>query len=244
MLSWLNSVMRPLGVQLVRNRWLSEIQDTRWSMRATLSRIRSLSCKPQTVIDIGAAEGRWAQMAAEVFPESALLLIEPLDERRPVLDAFCGDHRNSVLVSAVAGAVDGSVPFNVSADLDGSGVYDATTGSSRVVPMVRLDTAVSHHNLPGPYLIKFDTHGYEQAILEGAAGLLEETVCIVMECYTFKVSPSAILFWEMCGVLDKAGFRVADVADPWPRTHDGLLWQLDLVWLRKDHPSFSHEQYQ
>ena len=244
MLSWLNSVMRPLGVQLVRERWLREIHETRWSMRATLGRVRRLNCEPRTVIDIGAAEGRWAEMAAEVFPESSLLLIEPLEERRALLDKFCANHRKAILVSAVAGAADGSVPFNVSADLDGSGVYAATTESSRVVPMVRLDTAALHHKFTGPYLIKFDTHGYEQAILEGAAGLLKDTICIVMECYTFNVSPSAILFWEMCALLDKAGFRVADVADPWPRKHDGLLWQMDLVWLRKDHPSFYHEQYQ
>lgn len=241
---WLQNLASQFGVQVVKTQWLRESLETRWSMRNVLHRLKILGCGPSVIIDIGAASGDWAEIAADVFPDSKFILVEPLLERRRLLEDFCKKHPGSWAVSSVAGAEDGEVTFDVADDLDGSGVYARSDGTGRKVPMNRLDSVVAEGDVRGPFLIKLDTHGYESEILSGARRILDDTVCIVMECYTFQISPSSKLFWEMCKEMDQLGFRVADMADPWPRKHDRLLWQMDLVWLRKDHSAFGHESYQ
>ena len=212
-------------------------------MRRILQRVHQLDVSPGTIFDLGAAQGDWSRLATTEFPAACLMMIEPLEERRRQLEEFTCQHPQANVEFAVAGPNDGQIEFNVADDLDGSGVYADDEGNKRLVPMVRLDSLARQKSLPGPFLLKFDTHGFEQEILKGARGIIEETECVVMECYTFHVSPSSILFWQMCEVMDNLGFRVADMADPWPRKYDGLLWQMDLVWLRKENPAFKHESY-
>jgi hypothetical protein len=133
--------------------------------------------------------------------------------------------------------------FNISDDLDGSGIYGNQDKNSRIVQMQTLDSLIEKNALPSPFLIKFDTHGYEIPILKGAMKTLENTCCIVMETYNFRISPTAKYFWEMADYMNELGFRIADIADPYHRRYDGAFWQMDIVWLKKDFALFNYERY-
>src|SRR5262249_36980345 len=134
------------------------------------------------------------------------------------------------------------ITFHVTNDLDGSGVYadKYPDQSPRRIWQTTLEVLVSKYSLDGPLLIKFDTHGYEMPILAGAKKILDSVECVVMECYNYAVSPTAIPFWEMCARMSDLGFRVAGLADPLFRPRDDALWQFDLSFLREDHPLFSY----
>lgn len=234
-----NRLLAPAGLELVRI-GQGTPPPSRWTMTAALTRCAALGVRPGTLIDVGAAEGAWARPAREIFPNSALLLIEPLVERRAALTPLTstsGTH----LETAVAGPTDGEVDFTVADDLDGSGVYGA--GALRRLPQVSIDTLVDRHALPPPYLLKLDTHGYEIPIFEGASATLTQTELIMVEAYGFKPSPTAVPFWELCSWLGARGFRPADLADPVGRRRDGLFWQADFLFLRSDHPAFASNTY-
>jgi FkbM family methyltransferase len=103
--------------------------------------------RPASIIDLGAAVGEWSELAYSVFPDADFVLVEPLRERTATLAAFSARHPRMCHVAAAAGASQGQVTFDVSSDLDGSGVYGGTLGSGRVVPVKTVD-AIVRANLP------------------------------------------------------------------------------------------------
>lgn len=86
---------------------------------------------------------------------------------------------------------DSCATLNVSDDLDGSTV-GGSGGQQRIVPQKTIDNSVLEHSLKGPFLLKFDTHGFEIPILEGAAQTLLATNIIIMETYNFKLTEDSL----------------------------------------------------
>ena len=118
------------------------------------------------------------------------------------------------------------------------------------IPVGRITLAVHHgelvaeYQLTGPYLLKFDTHGYEMPILRAAAKVLRETQVIVMEVYNFDITPHCLCFPAMCAHLETLGFRCLDLVDPMLRSRDQALWQMDLVFGRADDPRFAQTEFE
>ena len=147
-------------------------------------------------------------------------------------------------VAAAAGASEGQDTFDVSSDLDGSGIYGGgSNNAARLVPMSTVDAIVHVQGLRPPFLLKLDTHGYELPILAGAAETLAHTALIVMEVYNFSISPTAVPFWEICATLATRGFRPADVCGLMHRPRDRIFWQADFFFLPAKHPNFLDARY-
>ncbi len=212
-------------------------------MSQALCRMRLKGVQVGTILDLGASNGQWSKVGLSQFPKARALLLEPLAERVEELRAFCAGHPGVDFVTAAAGQESGEANFYVADDLDGSGLAQKAGPKTRAVPMTTLDHEVRTRNLPGPFLMKFDTHGFELPILAGATETLKNTSLIVMEVYNFQINENALRFHEMCAHLETLGFRCADIADPLSRKRDGLLWQMDFFFLRKDDPSFTCSQF-
>lgn len=233
-----NKVLRFAGITMVDRR----VHEA-FTMRSVLDRIRSANIPVNGVFDLGAAEGDWSRLALCVFPQAVVFGVDPLIEREKNLRALQEQDTRFRYSCCAAGNVDeGSAKLNVTADLDGSTVDEQATGS-RNVPTRTLDSLAAQHHLPPPYLLKFDTHGYEVPILEGASAVLAQTNVIIMEVYNFEITKTALRFHETCAKLETLGFRCADLADPMLREHDKTLWQMDLVFIRADSPRFAHLHY-
>jgi FkbM family methyltransferase len=242
--SALNKVLTPLGFTLARRHELASAVENRWRMLAALRRAATLGVQPASIIDLGAAIGEWSQLAHSIFPDADCVLVEPLLERAAALRAFCEQHPRMRHIAVAAGASPGQLLFDVSSDLDGSGVYGGTSGSSaRLVPVETVDAIVRAQGLRPPFLLKFDTHGYELPILAGASETLAHTALIVMEVYNFSISATAVPFWEICATLATRGFRPADVCGLMHRPRDGIFWQADFFFLPAKHPNFLDARY-
>lgn len=207
--------------------------------RAIASRGHPLS----TVIDIGASDGRWSLDLIRYYPDSHYLLFEAQPIHEPMLKAFCGVHPKSQYVLAAAGESAGEIFFDAAVPLGGQASYTPFVDHNLVVPVTTVDIEVETRQLPGPYLLKLDTHGFEVPILRGAQRTLEATEIIVMECYNYRIAPECLLFDEMCTHLRTLGFQSIDMADPMFRPHDDTLWQMDLVFVRKDWPGLAYTEY-
>src|SRR5262249_36055771 len=237
--SALNKVLTPIGFTLARRHELASAVEDRWTMSAALRRVAALGVRPASIIDLGAARGEWSQLAQGVFPNADYVLVEPLHERAAALAAFCERSPRMRHVAAAAGAREGQITFDVSDDLDGSGIYgDTSSNAARVVPVVTVDAIVHSQGLLPPFLLKFDTHGTELPLPGGAAEPLAHTALIVMEVHNFSIPPTAVLFWEICATLATSGFRPADICGLMARPRDGVFWQADVLFLPGDHPSF------
>lgn len=204
---------------------------------------RSARCipSPATVIDVGAAAGTWCEKAEEVWPTARYVLFEPLAERKKELEALARNRSNVSLCFAALGREKSTLQFTVTDDLDGSGFYGK--GKLREVDVEALDDVLNRQNLPGPYVLKLDTHGFEVPIFEGAQRTLENAELIIVEVYGFYVAPDSLLLWQICEYLDARGFRLFDVVDTMRRPKDNAFWQADAFFLRKSNVVFTDDTY-
>jgi FkbM family methyltransferase len=232
-----NSLLRIFGATIVKAN-----SDT-FDMSSAIRRIAEKDVPIRSVIDIGASDGKWSINAMRTFPRASFLAIEPLRERHDVLERLKQKHNNFDYVLCAAGDTDAEqIMLNVSDDLDGSTV-GGTVGEGRSVPVTTVDAIVSEKKLEGPFLLKFDTHGYEVAILSGAKDTLAKTNVIVMEVYNFKITDHALRFHEMCSHMERLGFRCHDIAGPMLRLYDKAFWQMDIFFSRSDSGIFSYSAY-
>ena len=212
------------------------------STRKALARIAARGVSVTSVIDVGASDGRWSEIAMSIFPDARYLLVEAQDGHLPALKDFAAAHPNADFVIAAAGDKVGDVFFD-DANLFG-GIAHKTGGPVvKKVPMVTLDSEVASRQLPGPYLLKLDTHGFEVPILNGAGAVLKSAAVVVIETYNFHITPESLLFHEMCEFMGKLGFRVIDVSEPLWRQHDQAFWQMDLFFVPSDDPALAHVTY-
>ena len=211
------------------------------SMSAGLERMKLLNIYPDTIIDVGAAQGTWTEKALILWPSAKYELVEPLIEQTAILNELKSKYSNINYHSAVAGEEPGETWLNVSSDLDGSGIYGIKGRSARKVPIITIDEIVK--NTSGTIMIKLDTHGYEVPILKGSVEALKRTSLLVIEVYGFFVSPTCLLFHELSAYLDKLGFRMIDLVDIMRRPGDQAFWQADAFFIRKENAVFERNSY-
>ena len=231
-----NAILRPAGVQIYK---------AGMDMESVLKLVGRMPGRIGTVIDIGASTGRWSAMAMPHFPDARFIGVDPLDEREPDLKRLKSRQPKFDYVLCVAGEKDNDVvELAVTGNLDGSTVGGSVgDGQMRQVPLHSVDAIVAMKNCDGPFILKFDTHGFEVPILKGAAKTLEQTDYIVMEVYNFRHTEGTLTFYEMCSLLEGMGFRCFNLVDPMQRPIDKAFWQMDLFFARKNHPVFSSDSY-
>ncbi len=198
----------------------------------------------KTIVDVGASNGSWTELALQHWPTAACLLVEAqrephgpalarLKQRRPQVD----------YVLAAAGSRIGTIHFDASAPFGGCAYEGPAPGRDIEVPVTTLDHETQARELSGPYLVKLDTHGFEVPILDGAKRVLADTSLLVIEVYNFTINEGALRFPTMCQHLERSGFRPIGIADPMYRPRDGLLWQFDCFFARSDRREFELNAY-
>lgn len=235
----IKKLMRHLGIHVSRVGGSADRATMEGAFRALVRR----GHKVETVIDIGASNGSWSASLMRHFPACRYLLVEAQPVHEPALRAFCARHPNAQFVLAAAGEKPGEIYFDAADPLGGQAAYTPHSAADIRVPVITIDAEVKARNLEGPYLLKFDTHGFEVPILKGAAVTLQMTEVVIMECYNFRIAPEALTFDEMCRYFGERGFRCIDLVDPLHRPHDDAFWQMDLVFVRQDRPEFAYLDY-
>jgi len=211
----------------------------RASMRGTLRQLSSLGFAPRTIVDVGVAY-ETAELYEE-FPESSILLIEPLAEFEPFLQKICRSYKAQYVLAA-AGAAPGTATFNVhDNELDGSSLLKevegtAVDGTPRQVRVVTIDEMAAEKNLKGPYLIKLDVQGAELQVLAGAERTLRETEAIILEVTFFGTMIGGHQVYDMVSRMKELGFVAYDVFGFLYRPLDNALAQADMVFVRDGGP--------
>ena len=202
------------------------------SKLGALCHLKGQGFTPATVIDVGVQKGTPELYA--VFPESLHVLIEPVKEQEPVMQRICEVLPNAVYVLAAAAARTGTTHLRVSHNAMYSNMTSAedrgdSASSVRTVPTIALDDLVEKRNFAGPILLKIDVDGQEIDVIQGATRVLKHKVeYVVVE---------STLFGQINDVISamlKNDFAIYDILEPLYRPLDGALWQVDLVFVRKN----------
>lgn len=145
------------------------------SMQAALTRCQQRNLQINTIIDIGASDGRWSLMARNFFPNSSCFLIEAQSSHENCLKQIKASNSGIEYVISAAGDKNGSIYFDAG-DLFGGLASDMPfDGNCIAVPVATVDSLVKERNLKPPFLLKLDTHGFEVPIFEGARETLKNT---------------------------------------------------------------------
>lgn len=184
-----------------------------------------------TIIDIGASDGRWSRISKAIFPKALHILVEPNKYHQKGINRFVDEYPRAIHIPMVAGEKGGFVAFDGS-DPFGGGVTGAKEATG-LLEQTSVDEITSSIDLKTG-LLKLDTHGYEVPILKGASKTLKHIDAIVIECYTRKINPESLRFWEMSKYLWELGFDCVDMIDPLFRPADGALWQMDLIFVKRN----------
>jgi len=243
-LNKVNRLIKPLGFMIKRSDSDDLLKQN--SMYGAIQRSKKIhNVNPATVIDVGAAEGKWTLMTMNEWPKAEYVLFEPLKERKKILFDLEKKHKNIHFVNKAAGDNNHEIDFYVTADLDGSGISENGTAdtSLRKVIVTTIDNEVKNLQLKAPFIIKLDTHGYEVPIIEGSEKTLKETQLLIIECYGLKIAPLSLLFWEMCNYLKDKGFRLIDIVDISLRPKDAAFWQCDAFFIPDNSKCFSSNTY-
>jgi FkbM family methyltransferase len=212
-------------------------------MLSLLARLKSRGVHVGTIIDVGASDGRWTSEAMEQFPGAHYLLFEAQPVHFPALDAFASKHKSVHVSKAAASDQAGYVHFDAEDPFGGQVIAGAIDGKVIKVPATTIDEEVTKRELPAPFFVKLDTHGHEVKILEGAKQTLSRACAVLLECYNFRLCDGCLLIHETCSLMEKGGFRLADMADPLWRPKDQMLWQLDMLFLKEGFHAFEDSNY-
>lgn len=213
------------------------------SLRAALKRCKARGLQIETIIDVGASDGRWSQIAKTFYPQAFCLLIEAQDGHKVALERLKKRDKRIDYVIAAAGDRKGFISFDAN-DLYGGLASETPVGECCLsVPMVTIDEEVSRRALSPPFLIKLDTHGFELPILTGAQNTLKSTSLVIIETYNFKLTNQSLKFYDMCSYMENLGFSCIDLVDPMHRPGDQAFWQMDLLFVPSTNTVFSSNSY-
>ncbi|MBI5865101.1 MAG: FkbM family methyltransferase [Planctomycetes bacterium] len=216
------------------------------SMRGGIARAAYRGPGIGCVVDVGASDGGWSRLAHEYYPDAEYLLIEAQTLHADGLRRFCGEGPKARYELVAAGPRDGTIHFDAQDPFGGAAGEQPTGPSDVVVPMRSIDSLVAQHGLSGPFLIKLDTHGFEKAILQGAAATLRRAELLIIEAYNFKLNdtdPNCLRFHELCAWLEQRGFRCIDLCDVSRRRCDRVLWQMDMFFAPLGRPEFQSNEF-
>jgi hypothetical protein len=124
----------------------------------------------------------------------------------------------------------------------GSSVFAETSPYQRTTVQKTarsLDGILATGTHPVANFLKLDVQGYEVEVLKGASRALSQVEAVLMETSLVPINAGCPSFAEVVGFMAAAGFQLFDFCSQVRRT-DGVLWQTDLLFLRRN-SSFSPE---
>jgi FkbM family methyltransferase len=210
---------------------------------AALKRCKMRGLEINSVIDVGASDGRWSDLCMEHYPDARYLLIEAQADHEPKLAVFCHDRPNAEYVICAAGNKDGTIYFDNDSPLSGAASEDKPESGGIELPMKSIDSLIEQYGLKPPYLIKLDTHGFEVPILEGCRKSLGSTNLVFIETYNFRINKKALKYHEMCTYMENLGFHTIDIVGLMSRDYDGSLWQMDMLFIPSGRKEFDYHGF-
>ena len=197
-------------------------------------------------LDVGANVGQYARKLRRIGYGGRIVSFEPLAGcQEGLIAAAEGDEGWTVAPPLALGDRDGVATINRSAESDMSSMLDFTAemaallDSSRFVareevPLRRLDGIFDDLARPGePVLLKIDTQGYERAVLDGAAGVLDRVTLVQLELSIIEIYDGEPTYLEMIGHLAGLGFSPVLFIPGYFNRRTARLLQMDGVFARQ-----------
>lgn len=212
-------------------------------MRAAFTRLRNAGIDVSRVVDVGAFRAQWTHLFREVYPAAHALLIEPQSRHADALRSYAsGSSAKTVFVPALVGAdIAEGMTFHVLDDEHGGTGSSVMRELSNVeghvesMSMTTLEEVIDRTGFGVPEFVKIDVQGYELEVLKGLGGVLASVSFVLLEVAVIRYNEGAPQVLEVLQFMEDRGFALHDLVGE-TRLPDGLLAQVDILFVRADHP--------
>jgi FkbM family methyltransferase len=199
-----------------------------------------------TVIDIGANIGQFAELLRETGYTKRIISFEPLNEPHKILKLKAEKDKEWVIPERMAvGNKIGTIQVNISANSMSSSVLqmlkthaDAAPESTYIgveeCPITTLDHFFSEYK--GPFdrniFLKVDTQGYEMQVLEGAEKILERAKLVELEISFTDLYKGQVSYQDLIKFMESKGFQLWSLFPIFTNENARLL-QADALFLKE-----------
>jgi FkbM family methyltransferase len=213
------------------------------SQESSLKRIKSLGFDPKYCLDIGAYEGTWTSDFKQIFPGSAVLMLEGQNEKEPFLQKTKENYKQVDYRIALLGAAETTVIFNKYETASSVlAEHHDTPSTKESRQLVTLDSLVAGTDFSKPDFIKIDTQGYELEILKGGEKTLAAATFVLLEVSFLDIYKNCPLVEDVLSFMKQRGFVVYDICTIMKRPLDGTLFQSDFLFA-KEESSFRDDKH-
>lgn len=202
------------------------------------------SYKINTILDIGANTGQFAQMIRKIGYTKKILSFEPLSSAFALLEKNAKKDLQWDVFNFALGSKEEKRVINIALNSVSSSFLDimpshlkAAAGSqylgSETVNIKPLDAI--YHNLlkqKNNIYIKIDAQGFEAEIIKGAEKSLNYISTIEMEMSLVPLYSGETLFNELYASMIKKGYRLIFVEPAFASPHTGELLQINGIFHR------------
>jgi FkbM family methyltransferase len=197
-----------------------------------------------TIIDVGANHGQFAQQCRKLGYRGRLISFEPLSDAHSVLKSRAGKDPDWVIAERSAlGSTEGNVNINVAANSASSSLLpmleyhrqaapQSTYVAMETAPLKTLDNAMEPYLPLGDGYLKIDTQGYELEVLRGGTKTIRQCIAIQSELSFVELYRGQPLFLDICTHLAGHGFVLRYLIPGFRDRRTGELLQADGVFLR------------
>lgn len=206
------------------------------SMEWSLRNLARLGFQPEVILDVGAYEGEWTQLAGSVFPSARILMVEAQTGKEAQLAgiAAASGGRIASRIALLGSDAREAVDF-YEMELGSSVLRERCNVPSRKVirPMTTLDAVVRETGMERVDFLKLDVQGYELEVLSGGPQTLAQAEVVLLEVSLLEVIEGAPLMPRVLDYMKERGFAPYDVCTLMRRPLDRALCQVDMIFVRE-----------
>ena len=197
--------------------------------------------KPQTILDIGANIGQYAQLVRPICPQAKIISFEPLLQCYERLKELSEELKPHEVVHTALGTEDCISIIHKNDYSPSSSLLEmeklhyeqlphTANTSEEKVKVQRLDDIAPTLNWEYPLFIKVDVQGFEKQVLIGGEKTIRQAQAIVLEVSAYPLYRGEAGFDAIYELLRAWGFCYRGNVDHWVSPTDKRIMQFDCLF--------------
>jgi FkbM family methyltransferase len=199
-----------------------------------------------TIIDIGANEGQYANSMHMLGFGGRIISFEPLKMTYGKLKKNASGNSNWETVNIALGDKDGEEYINVAKNTHSSSLLEMLPShveqepesvyvNKEKITVKKLDSIFDNYiNKIDSVYLKLDVQGFEKNLIEGASDSLKKVKLIQLEISIIPLYKGELLLADMINYMDQKGFQLYSLIPGFFNFETGQLFQTDGIFVRKD----------